>query len=96
MKRFSGELQYECNECKHTTQLDFKDLDQESVGADDRQMGPEEHFELTLDTACPQCGADVSIKYDLYEYPIGVINMFEDGSRGAVAKGSPSIDHLDD
>jgi hypothetical protein len=37
-------------------------------------MGPENSHEWSGEEECPNCGSEVSLIYELYEYPIGTEN----------------------
>jgi hypothetical protein len=40
----------------------------------EREMGPENSHEWSGEEECPNCGSEVSLIYELYEYPIGTEN----------------------
>ena len=50
-------------------EIESDELDWDAVGGDERQMGPEIHYEAALDH--PQLGA---LTWGLWEYPIGIEN----------------------
>ncbi len=50
-------------------EIDAEDLDWDAVGGDERQMGPEIHYEATFDH--PALGL---LTWGLWEYPVGVEN----------------------
>jgi hypothetical protein len=56
----------------HTYEIDSDLLDWEIVGSDERQMGPEFHYEAAVDH--PDLG---KITWGLWEYPMGIENYRE-------------------
>lgn len=64
-----------CSECNETFEIeaDYNGV----VNVEQREMGPEFCHEWSEETTCPNCGNDVSITHELYEYPQFFYN-FED------------------
>ena len=53
------------------------ELDWDLVSTDERQMGAENTYSATWEENCPQCGAQISVTFDCYEYPVGSYNYHE-------------------
>lgn len=68
-------LKFECEECGKIHkyhELDL-DLDFECVGGSERNMGAENQYVAKLDFEC-DCGNDITVEFELWEYPVGVHN----------------------
>jgi hypothetical protein len=50
-------------------EIEYKELDWDAVGGDERQMGPEVHYQAVLEH--PDLG---TLSWSLWEYPVGVEN----------------------
>lgn len=82
MSVVTGEFSLECSKCG--TQHDFApdDADFESGGSE-RSMGPENSYVWEQEIECDgtfegeECGNEISISYEIYEYPVGALNMDE-------------------
>lgn len=63
-------------ECGHEFEIWSDDLgfDWESGDIDDRSMGEEIHWEAKGSTECPECGVQLDVMIDAYEYPMMVYN----------------------
>ncbi|MBY0569694.1 MAG: restriction endonuclease [Burkholderiaceae bacterium] len=96
MWQFAGEIHYQCDECEEQDVVDIGDFEIECVGSDERQMGPENAYELTLDSECSNCGNSISFNFTAYEYPIDFLNYVENEVVGATTNDTPYIEHLPD
>lgn len=68
-------LKFECEKCHKIHkyhELDF-DLDFDCVGGSERNMGIENQYAAEENIEC-NCGNDITIKFEVWEYPIGVHN----------------------
>jgi len=75
MSFLKGTFSIECEKCKE--QIDFQpnETDFESDGGGERQMGPENGYIWSYDFKCFECEEqDISIQYEVYEYPVGAFN----------------------
>lgn len=50
------------------------DLDLECVSTYERQMGMELEYEAICESECLNCGADILVRVQAWEYPVGVLN----------------------
>ena len=73
----SGVAKVKCSRCEHQFQIDASDMDVDTIGSDERQMGPEIHFFGRLSAICVGCGNIIDVEYDASEYPVGVANYGE-------------------
>lgn len=51
------------------------DLEEES--SDEREMGTETQYGFTQEYTCPECGNSLEIVGEVWEYPIGVEELFQ-------------------
>lgn len=65
-------LSFRCNDCNeiHTYYKENLNLDFECVGSDERNMGTENHYQAEDYFQC-ECGNDIEVTYEIWEYPIG-------------------------
>lgn len=69
----SGTLKIECNECHTQHNLSASDFDWDCVETNTRQMGSENNYEASSDITC-ECGNEINVKINAWEYPEGVFN----------------------
>lgn len=68
-------LKFKCDECGiiHKYQeLDF-DLDFDCVGSSERNMGSENQYIAEESFKC-ECGNEIEVKFEVWEYPVGIHN----------------------
>ena len=94
MWKFSGDVEYACNECDKAGVVPVDDFEVEWVDSSERQMGPEHTYELIYECDCPDCDNRISLEFYAYEYPVGVLNYIENMSSGADTRGEPQIEYL--
>jgi hypothetical protein len=74
-KTKSNYLKFKCDSCgrihKHS-ETEF-DLDFDCIGGSERNMGTENQYEAQEHFKC-NCGNDIEVRFELWEYPIGVHN----------------------
>lgn len=70
----NGTLEIECEICKTHMFFDSADCDFEYEGGTERGMGDENSYKLEIIIECDGCKKEISIEYNVYEYPIGAYN----------------------
>ena len=72
-------LEIECNHCGNTTYINKEDIDFhfEHESSDDRGMGAEHQYSSYYTHECDDCLSTFDIRFDGWEYPVGVINYSE-------------------
>ena len=70
----NGQLEIKCNKCGAINSIDCEDLPFDVVESEERSMGVEKCHSADFAIECSKCGAEISGKYDVWEYPAGVIN----------------------
>lgn len=65
-----------CDNCGHSIEVDGDDIDWEweCIGGDERSMGIENQYITEHYIDCPECGNEVHITFNVWEYPVGVYN----------------------
>jgi hypothetical protein len=78
-------LVFKCDKCKKTEKLDtsFLNFEYECVGGSERQMGTENQYEAKEIIECPNCENKINGSFNIWEYPVGVINYTEVKLEGA-------------
>ncbi len=72
----NGQLKVKCNKCGHINTIESDDVFFE-VDTTNRSQGVEKCHSSKIEIDCTKCGADISIEYNIWEYPIGIINKVE-------------------
>lgn len=96
MWEFSGNIEYQCNECSYTDTIPVKDFCIEVIGSSERSMGQETAYELVSEIQCHECQNNIELIFTVYEYPIGAINYIGNESKGAITSSEPDIQHLEE
>ncbi|PWW34562.1 restriction endonuclease [Idiomarina loihiensis] len=96
MWKFSGQIEYECLNCGHTETVDMDFFECDWVGSQERQMGPENIYELSYGIDCNNCRSDININFTAYEYPVESLNYVEPEVTGASTRDKPYLEHLPD
>jgi len=76
VKEASSDVSFKCSNCKRIHRFNCSDIEWQAVGSDERQMGAEIHHEAIFEETC-DCGQNMNITFNCWEYPIGMIN-YED------------------
>lgn len=73
MSIVKGSMTVQCNQCGKIHTISAEDTDFENSYGDERQMGTENGFtwEYTIDC---ECGNEIEIIYEVWEYPEGAFN----------------------
>lgn len=68
-------LKFKCNNCGtfHKYDKDEFDLDFDCVGGSERSMGTENQYEAIENFKC-NCGNNITAKFEVWEYPVGIHN----------------------
>lgn len=78
-----GNATYKCSECgaKHYLQNDNFIFEPES--GSERSMGQEIQYVAEFDEPCHKCSHDINLKFEVWEYPAGIINFTNEEATGA-------------
>jgi restriction system protein len=92
--KFSGTVKYTCDGCGGSDEIPVEDFSAECIGGDDRQMGTENLYDVIYEFECPNCTTDISLNFQLSEYPIEVLNFTINNSIGARTEGEPEFEYV--
>ncbi len=91
---FSGSVEYVCDGCGASGEVPIVDFSVECVGGGDRQMGPENLYDVIYEFECADCGVDISLNFQVSEYPTEVLNFILNNSTGAQTEGEPGFEYV--
>ena len=65
-----------CDNCGNSIEVVSDDIgwEWECLGGDERSMGTENQYIAEHDIDCPNCGNEVHITFNVWEYPVGAYN----------------------
>ncbi len=74
-KSKSNYLKFKCNSCSRTHKYDESEfnLDFDCIGGSERNMGTENQYQAEEHFKC-NCGNEIEVKFEVWEYPEGVHN----------------------
>jgi hypothetical protein len=78
-----GKATYKCENCGAKHFLHDEDFVFEVESGSERGMGDEVQYSYELDEQCHNCGSEIHLKFEVWEYPFGIINMTNEESSGA-------------
>lgn len=79
----TGKASYECLSCGAVHFLHNEDFNFESESGSYREMGQETQYAAEFNEKCQKCNNDIEIKFEVWEYPVGIINMTDSEISGA-------------
>lgn len=79
----TGKASYECLSCGTVHFLHNEDFNFESESGSYREMGQETQYAAEFNEKCQKCNNDIEIKFEVWEYPVGIINMTDSEISGA-------------
>lgn len=86
-----GIMEVQCDECNENIQIDSSDVDFEHTYGGDREMGPERCYTMEHQIEC-ECGNEIEIVYEAWEYPERAFNFENADITGASLVSSFSFD----
>jgi len=78
-----------CKNCGK--EFDEVDLSLEVVDSSEREMGSETQHSGEVEFSCDGCNEDIACNIDVWEYPVGSVNMTDSSNYHNVEKDSVSI-----
>lgn len=94
MWQFSGTIGFSCSSCGYSEDIEIDDFDIECISSSERQMGPENIYELLYEFECPRCRRIISLSFEASEYPVECLSFVINNSTGAETEGEPIIEYL--
>jgi HJR/Mrr/RecB family endonuclease len=93
MWQFNGSVGVVCNSCGCSDAIPVSDLDIECIGGDERGMGIESIYRLSMEFHC-RCDNEINIELEASEYPVEFLNFVINNSTGAVVSDDIYIEHM--
>src|SRR5690554_6325750 len=78
-----GSSTYQCSKCGAKHFLRDEDFHFEAESGSERGMGQETQYVSEIDHECSKCDNDIYLKFEVWEYPVGIINMTDEDATGA-------------
>lgn len=94
MFRYAGDIRYVCDGCGIGGNINVKDFEVVGLGSSNRKMGAENIDSLEYVFNCPECDNEISLIFELSEYPVGVLSHTVNRSSGASIDGEPYFEYL--
>jgi len=79
----TGKATYKCEKCGAKHFLHDEDFRFEAESGSDRSMGEEVQYCYELDEPCHNCNNEIRLRFEVWEYPTGIINMTNEDASGA-------------
>ena len=77
----SETIECKCSACGEITSINCRDLDWELTVSTQRNMGVENCYSADQEFVC-DCGNDISVEFNTWEYPAGMVNMTDSKVNG--------------
>lgn len=81
--RIKGTATYKCSNCGAKHFLHNQDFFFEAESGSERGMGGEVQHSFEYYASCHNCDREIHIKFKIWEYPVGIINMINEDTKGA-------------
>mgnify|MGYP006425692791 CR=1 FL=1 len=85
--------------CEHNNKVIEKDVSEilsadsfEMVETSHRNMGIERHYHAIVEKLCENEDIDISVEFNLWEYPEGILNYEDYGENGCTLIEKPSFE----
>lgn len=74
MSIVNGTFSLSCSKCGKQHDFTAEDADFEDSYGGERQMGPENGYVWKTEFNCDNCGNEIEVEYEVWEYPVGAFN----------------------
>ena len=91
MSFITGIFTIKCTNCDLEYNFSPEEADFDAVGGSERSMGTENGYKWEFDFEC-ECGNDIEVEYEVYEYPVGAFNNEQINVTGGTAENSYDYD----
>lgn len=92
-----GSATYKCTKCGAKHYLHPDDFEFDAQSGSERQMGTETRHVAEFEEPCHNCDHDIRLEFEVWEYPVGIINYTNEKSEGAeILDSSFEIEHEPD
>lgn len=79
----TGKATYKCEKCGAKHFLHDEHFHFEAEFGSDRSMGEEVQYRSELDEPCHNCNNEIRLRFEVWEYPTGIVNMTNEEASGA-------------
>jgi predicted RNA-binding Zn-ribbon protein involved in translation (DUF1610 family) len=79
----TGKASFTCSKCGEAYSLEHDDFDFNAESGSEKGMGVETQYVSEHEFECDECGQEISIKFEVWEYPVGAINHTTHSATGA-------------
>jgi len=83
-ERISGTASFCCSKCNASYSLGDDDFHFQVESSSERGMGQETQYISEYVNECESCGQRIHIEFEVWEYPVGVINLIQKSEDGVV------------
>lgn len=94
MFHYAGDIKYACNNCGYSDNVEIKDFEIVGLGCTEQGMGTESIDSLEYVFNCPECDKEISLIFEVAEYPVEALNHVINRSSGASTEGEPYFEYL--
>lgn len=70
----TGQLKIECSKCSNIVIIDCSDLPFDVVETQETKTGTQKTHSVDYEINCPKCDQEITVKYEIWELPEGIIN----------------------
>lgn len=78
-----GKAVYRCDKCNVKHYLNNDDFDFQVESSDMRSMGEENQYVAEFSENCHLCNNEISLRFEAWEYPVGILNSTSETAKGA-------------
>lgn len=78
-----GNATYQCSKCGAKHFVHEEDFHFEAQSGSERGMGQETQYDSEINHECSKCDNDIYLRFEVWEYPQGIINMTDEDADGA-------------
>lgn len=94
--KVTGAATFSCSKCVHQYDVEAEQLDFQPESSSERGMGTETQHVSEYEEHCRSCGQPISIRFEVWEYPVGVLNHSKHSESGASSVRSEfQLTHVD-
>ena len=79
----SGQATFCCGQCGKSYSLTENDFDFQAESGSERGMGEETQYASEHEQVCESCGKEIYVKFEVWEYPVGIVNSSTHTETGA-------------
>ncbi|GAA3773456.1 hypothetical protein [Flavobacterium ginsengiterrae] len=85
-------INVKCKKCNKIHEINPEDFDEAETNYDERNMGYEIQSIWEYEFNCDECGNELKILIEGYEYPAGVLNYQEFNVEGCIIVVEPTLE----